>query len=106
MFQRKLKNDQNNYTTMELELLSIVITLKDYKNILFGHGITIYTDHKNLIHETVLMSSERVMRWRLLLEEYGPTFIHIKGETIIVADTLSRPDTVEKQDKKLNNSFL
>ena len=91
---------------MELELLSIVETLKEYKNILFGHEITIYTDHKNLVHETVLMSSERVMRWRLLLEEYGPTFIHIKGEKNIVADSLVDLTLKKNKKKKLNNSLL
>jgi hypothetical protein len=29
------------------------------------------------------------MRWRLLLEEYGPELIYIKGENNIVADALS-----------------
>ena len=90
---------------MELELLSIVETLNEYKNILFGHEITVYTDHKNLVHETVLMLSERVMRWRLLLEEYGPTFIHIKSEKNIVADALSRLDTEEKQEEKIEQLF-
>ena len=30
------------------------------------------------------------MRWRLLLEEYGPELRYIKGENNIVADALSR----------------
>jgi hypothetical protein len=30
------------------------------------------------------------MRWRLILEEYAPEFIYLKGETNIVADALSR----------------
>ena len=36
------------------------------------------------------MTSDRVYRWRLVLEEYGPEIIYIKGKTNIVADTLSR----------------
>ena len=36
--------------------------------------------------------SDRIISWRLLLEEYAPTFIHIKGETNVVADALSRLD--------------
>ena len=32
------------------------------------------------------------MRWRLILEEYGPTFYHIDGPKNIVADALSRLD--------------
>jgi hypothetical protein len=29
---------------------------------------------------------------RLLIEEFGPTFMHVKGENIIIADAMSRLD--------------
>ena len=32
------------------------------------------------------------MRWRLILKEYGPELIYIKGENNVVADALSRLD--------------
>jgi hypothetical protein len=35
------------------------------------------------------MSSDRVYRWRLLLEEYGPEIIYIKGIDNTVADAIS-----------------
>jgi hypothetical protein len=47
-YSRKLTNPQTRYTVTELELLAIVETLREYKCILLGHLITIYTDHKNL----------------------------------------------------------
>jgi hypothetical protein len=47
-YSRKLTNPQMRYTVTELELLAIVEMLHEYKCILFGHLITIYTDHKNL----------------------------------------------------------
>ena len=34
--------------------------------------------------------SQQVMRWRLLLEEYGPEIVNIKGKANLVADALSR----------------
>ena len=52
--------------------------------------INIFTDHKNLVHESELKTSQRVMRWRLLLEEYGPEIVYIKGHKNVVADALSR----------------
>jgi len=45
-FSRKLNQAQKNYTTTERELLAIVETLKEFRNILLGHEIKIYTDHK------------------------------------------------------------
>ena len=48
-YSRKLNDAQTRYTTTERELLSIVETLKEYRNILLGHEITVYTDQKNLM---------------------------------------------------------
>ena len=89
-FSRRLSKPQRNYTTTEKELLSIVECLKQFCNILFGYEINIYSDHKNLVYEATLSESQRVMRWRLLLEEFGPHIHHIAGVNNIVADTLSR----------------
>jgi hypothetical protein len=87
-YSRKLNPAQTRYTVMERELLSIVETLKEFRNILLGQRIQVYTDHLNLTY--VNFNTERVMRWRLLLEEYGPELYYIKGTKNIVADALSR----------------
>ena len=44
----KLTPAQRRYTTTEQELLAIVETLKEFRNILLGQQITVYTDHENL----------------------------------------------------------
>ena len=38
-------------------------------------------------------TTQRVMRWRLLLEEFGPKFFYKKGEQNFIADALSRVPT-------------
>ena len=95
-YSRKLNPAQTRYTTTEKELLAIVETLKEFKNILLGQQIRIFTDHKNLTYKT--HNSSRVMRWRLTIEEFSPELIYIPGETNIVADSLSRLDVINADD--------
>ena len=83
-----MNSAQHNYTTTEKEFLYIVETLKEFRYILLGHQITVYTNHKNLIYKK--FNTERVMRWRLILEEFGPELKYIKGENNFVSDALSR----------------
>ena len=87
-YSRKLTSTQMRYTTTERELLSIVETFKEFRTILMGQQIIVHTDHENLTYK--FFNSDRVMRWRLYIEEYSPDIRYIKGEENIVADTLSR----------------
>ncbi len=57
---------------------------------LWGQSIKVYTDHANLIRDALGMTSNRVYRWRLLLEEYGPEIVYIKGIHNTIADAVSR----------------
>ena len=91
-FSRKLSTAQTKYTITELELLSIVETLKEFRGMLWGQSIKVYTDHKNLIQSSLGLDSNRVHRWRLLLEEFGPEIKYIKGIHNTVADAISRLD--------------
>ena len=74
---------QEHYSVTEIELLAIVETLKEFKGMLCGQKIKVYTDHKNLIQDALGLPSDHVYCWRLLLEEYGPKIVHIKGITIL-----------------------
>ena len=87
-YSRKLNSAQKNYTTGEQELLSIVETLKEFRNILWGQEIIVHTDHINIVYGK--LSNERITRWRLLLEEFGPQYVHVRGKDNVVADVLSR----------------
>jgi hypothetical protein len=99
-YSRKLNPAQTRYTTTERELLSIVETLKEFRNILLGQQIKVYTDHKNLTY--VNFNVERVMRWRLIIEEYSPELIYLKGEHNIVADALSRLELISPENQQEN----
>ena len=72
----------------EHELLAIVEPLKTFKGMLWGQRL-IYTDDKNLIQDALGLTSDRVYQWRLLLGEFGPKIVYIKGTHNTVADAIS-----------------
>jgi RNase H-like domain found in reverse transcriptase len=86
-YSRKINSDQTHYTTTERELLSIVETLEYFRNLLLGQQIVVHTDHANLTCKR--FNSDRVMRWRLFIEEYNPDLQYINVENNVVADALS-----------------
>ena len=92
-YSRKLNSAQQNYTTIEKELLSVVEILKEFRSMLLGAKIRVHTDHENLTHAVSSFTTQRVIRWCLLLEEFGPSFYHKSGETNVLADALSRVPT-------------
>ena len=100
-YSRKLNPAQTRYTTTERELLSIVEVLKEFRNILLGQELIVHTDHENLTYKN--LNSERVMRWRLYIEEYSPQLTYIKGANNIVADALSR---LELNAEPLEEAFF
>jgi hypothetical protein len=97
-YSRKLNTAQKRYTATERdrdrdrELLSAIETCKEYKNILLGYPIIVFTDHENNTFNG-LKASDRVLLtcWLLILEEYGITFEYHLGKKNVatVADALS-----------------
>ena len=87
-FSKKLTQAQRNYTTTEKELLAIVLCLKEYQKILRGGKLNVYTNHKNLTFNT--LSVQRVLRWRLFMDEFDLTLRYIKGKDNVLADCFSR----------------
>jgi hypothetical protein len=101
-YSRKLNTAQKRYTTTERELFSAIETCKEYKNILLGYPIIVFTYHKNNTFNG-LKASDRVLHtcWILLLQEYGVTFEYLPGKKNVIADALSRLE-IDRQKKKQN----
>ncbi len=55
---------------------------------LWGQAIKVYTDHTNLTRDALFLTSYRVYHWWLLLEEFVPKIVYIKGIYNTVADTI------------------
>ncbi len=67
---------------------------------LWGQDIKVYTDHKTLTRDALGLTSDRVYRWWLLLEEYAPEIIYVKGIHNTVADAILQLE----YDPKLNKT--
>ena len=88
-FSRKVSETQTKYSVTKIKLLAIVETLKEFQGMLWGQQIKVYTDHKNFTRDALGLTSNRVYQWRLLLEEFAPEIIYIKGIHNTVADAIS-----------------
>jgi hypothetical protein len=56
---------------------------------LWGQHI-VFTDHTNLMRDALGLTLDQVYQWRLLLEQYGPKIVYIKGIHNTVADAVSQ----------------
>ena len=107
---RTLNSPEQNYSTIEKELIAIVWACRHFRPYLLGRNFTIVTDHKPLTWMfSVKDPSSRLLRWRLLLEEFDYTIEYKAGKKNVNADALSRNPVVmtvmiaskEKQQKIL-----
>jgi hypothetical protein len=88
---RKLKENERNYATHDLDLASIVHALKKWRHYLMGKKFELRTDHnglKYLFDQPTL--NARQSRWLEFLCEYDFDIKHIKGKENKVADVLNR----------------
>nr|GEX72473.1 retrotransposon protein, putative, Ty3-gypsy subclass [Tanacetum cinerariifolium] len=83
---RQLKVHEQNYTTDDLELGSVVFALKIWRHYLYGTKCTVFTDHKSLQH--ILDQKElnmRQRRWLELLSDYNCDIRYHPGKANVAA---------------------
>ncbi|KAE8988442.1 hypothetical protein PR001_g22040 [Phytophthora rubi] len=96
---KKCNAAQSLYPANRLELLSIVLLLREFRSLLLGQELHIFTDHLNLTYAT--FHDVHMIRWRLEIEEFGPIFHYVPGENNVVADALSRLPRTEEPPTEL-----
>nr|GEY25612.1 putative reverse transcriptase domain-containing protein [Tanacetum cinerariifolium] len=93
---RQLKIQEKNYTTHDLELGAVVLSLKMWRHYLYGTKCVVFTDHKSLQH--ILDQKElnmRQRRWLELLSDYDYEILYHPGKANVVADALSRKERIK-----------
>lgn len=116
-YSKKLNDTQKAYSTYDRELLGIYLSIKHFKHLLEGNEFTIYTDHKPLTFAFLQKNdkaSPRQLRQLQYISEFSTNIKHISGDENIVADALSRIETIavidyeaiadnQAQDKELQD---
>jgi hypothetical protein len=88
---RKLLPAEVRYATIEKECLAVVWAIRKFEQFLYGHSFVLETDHQPLTFlQKGKLSSNRLARWALILQEYDIRVKVIPGKENIGADFLSR----------------
>jgi hypothetical protein len=88
---RVLSPAETRYSSIERELLAIVWCLEHFSHIIYGHNITIQTDHQPLRYlDSLTVKNSRLTRWSLALQNHKLSVEYKKGVLNGNADGLSR----------------
>lgn len=100
-FSRKLKVAECKYSAYDRELLAIYLSIKFFRHVLEGRTFAIFTDHKPLMY-AFQQSSEKASPRQLthldFIGQFSTDIRHVSGEENVVADMLSRIETISFPD--------
>ncbi|GFS50531.1 hypothetical protein TNCV_3197241 [Trichonephila clavipes] len=100
-YSKKLNETQIRYSTYDRELLGIYLSVKHFKHLLEGNDFVIYTDHKPLTfsfkqkNEKASPGQQRQLQY---ISEFNCNIQHVLGKDNVVADALSRIDSISEID--------
>lgn len=92
-FSKKFHKHELNYSTIEKETLSLLLSLEHF-DVYVGstkHTLEVWTDHNPLVFISRMQNkNQRLMRWSLALQSRDLDIKHIAGKDNVLADALSR----------------
>ena len=96
-FSNSLKPHQRSLSTVEKELLAIVLALQKFEVYLSTNNpVIIYSDHNPLVFlNRARNTNQKLLRWALFLQNFNVSVKHIKGSENLIADALSRAPVPE-----------
>lgn len=96
-FSKKLDAQQIQWPAYHRELLAVYESVQHFRHILEGQRVKIYTDHKPLIF-AFKQRREKLAPVQLnqlsFISQFTTDIVHIKGEHNIIADTMSRIESI------------
>ena len=93
-YSKKLSESQRTLSTYERELLAAFLAIVNFKVLIDGHTVTLFTDHKPIVsafYSKNTAKSEVQQRQLSFISEYVHKVHYIKGHYNVVADFMSRP---------------
>lgn len=96
-FSKKLTAKQSQLPAYYRELLAVYESVQHFRHILEAQHSTIYTDHKPLVY-AFIQRREKLPPVQLnqlgFISQFTTDIRHIKGESNVVADTMSRIESI------------
>lgn len=102
---RSLNTAERNYAQIEKEMLAIVFGLTKFHQYAYGKSVDVETDHKpleSLFKKPLSQAPQRIQRMMLKVQQYDLNVKYSPGETLHIADTLSRAPVHNVNDNKAN----
>jgi hypothetical protein len=88
---RVLTQTDCQYSVAEQDMLAIVFALHKHRIYIFGYESYMHSDNKALSFlGKCALTSNRIARWVMQIQEYNPHIQHIRGADNFLADTISR----------------
>lgn len=111
-FSKKLSSTQRKYSATERECLGVLLAVENFRHYIEGSTFTVITDAKSitwLFSLSAANANSRLLRWALKLQSYDFTLQYRKGKDNVLADCLSRIESITSVDQdyaKLKNQII
>ena len=87
----KLNGAQQNYTTMEKDMLAVVFAYEKFHSYIIGSKVIVFMDHATIRHLfTKKDAKPRLIQWILLLQEFDIEIRDRKRSENVVMNHISR----------------